>query len=1120
MKNTKQPNPRRQNGLFRGAHRPKHMKRLLILACLLTAQLLYAGAQTVDLSGEWRFALDPENKGIAGKWFGNDLAENIQLPGSLQAQGFGEKPTINGPWTARIGMNIWRKNEAFEAYRSAENLKSPVFLMPARLYVGAAWYQREIEIPANLKDQRIKLFLERPHWKTTVWIDQKEVGSLRMLGSPHTYELDTFVTPGKHTLTIRVDNTVNPNVGADAHSVSDQTQTNWNGIIGRIELSAAPQYGIEQLRTYPNTADKNVRIEFDMSSPSGRGTVTVAAVGIGDNTHQAPSKSFDVTWTDHRCEILYPMGDEAQLWDEHTPNLYKLGVAVEDKTHGDIDRHISTLGLKNLAIDGTQFTVNGKAIQLRGTLDCAISPLTGYPPTDVDSWLKIMRTSKDFGLNHIRFHSWCPPEAAFQAADQVGIYLQVEAGVWSHNVGGDKALQDWVMTEETPGIIASYGNHPSMLFVGIGNEGSPRDREAFSRGFVNHFRAQDNRFAYTAFAAFGIEDTADFLVKHKIGRNTVTRGLGDTEKTRGVDYSNVVAAYDLPIITHENVQESVYPDFEEMARYTGFLKPKNYEIFRDKIHENGMGAFEEDLFISTGKLQTLHYKSQIEALLRTSKWAGYQLLGLNDFSGQGTALVGPVNVFWESKRYTSAEEYRRFQGPVVPLALFDKRVLTTNETLDVVLQVAQYGAQDLLNQSVVWTLTSSDGQTIDSGKTVENLPRGGLHDAGHIQANLAAIKAPEKLTLTVSLEGTSYTNDWDFWIYPTPQLEQAPNNVIVAQDLDDKTLAALHRGATVCLLANPDKINAADGAFAWKPIFWNRITFPQQSYCGKGLWIDKAHPALAQFPTNFFSQWQWADMMDTCAPINLSQIFPQDQRGIVMFNDSWDRGRKLGVLFEAQVGKGKLLLSTFDLNTDITKRPAAAQLRKSLLAYAASPEFKPTLNLPLEDLQEMFKAKRTNKLRYIGGRVLSATSEQREPNYTKELATDGSPDTIWHSQYQPRKPLPQSLVLQLPKILQLEGLLYLPRQDNRPGRITHYEIRLSDDGETWSEPVLSGKLSPKTSSLQELRFKKPTEAAYVQFTALAGHADVAAIAEIDIIFDVDEAIQQGEIDPTGFLIGK
>ncbi|OQW95826.1 MAG: hypothetical protein BWK77_06805 [Verrucomicrobia bacterium A1] len=213
----------------------------------------------MDLSGEWRFSLDRGDTGIAESWPDRTLDGRVRLPGSLTEQRIGDPVTADTKWTGGIVDRSYFTDEVYAPYRKAGNVKIPFWLQPETVYAGPAWYQRDIEIPADWKGRRAILSLERPHWETRVWIDNRCVGTNNALGTPHDHDLG-LLAPGRHTLTLRVDNRMVVDVGENAHSVSDHTQGNWNGVVGRIELRSTPPVWIEDVQVVPDAARKTVRV--------------------------------------------------------------------------------------------------------------------------------------------------------------------------------------------------------------------------------------------------------------------------------------------------------------------------------------------------------------------------------------------------------------------------------------------------------------------------------------------------------------------------------------------------------------------------------------------------------------------------------------------------------------------------------------------------------------------------------------------------------------------------------------------------------------------------------------------------------------------------------------------
>ncbi|HYK89467.1 MAG TPA: glycoside hydrolase, partial [Acidobacteriota bacterium] len=572
-------------------------------------------ASHISLAGQWRFQLDREDVGIMQGWYQDRLRQNIRLPGALQAQGFGDDVDVATKWTGQIVDRSYFTDPRYEKYRQPGNIKVPFWLQPDKYYAGPAWYQRDIEIPTDWRGRSVVLSLERPHWQTLVWLDGKIIGSNDSLSTAHEYDLGTGVSPGKHGLTIRVDNRLIVDVGINSHSVSDHTQGNWNGIVGRIELMARNPVWIDDLQIYPRFPSGSITVKGRLANLSGRSgqaglRLMAESVGAGDRT-PLPASDIRVSWTSSggKFEAEYPLGERARVWDEFTPFLYRLTAILDD---GKDERTVS-FGLRDISTQGTQFLVNGRKTFFRGTLECAIFPLTGHPPTDVESWRRIIRIAKTHGLNLIRFHSWCPPEAAFEAADELGFYYQVEIASWANQstmLGVGLPIDDWLY-REAERILKAYGNHPSFILMPYGNEPAGKDREFLAR-WVLHFRGRDPRRLYTSGSGWPQTPENQFHVAPQPRIQGWGQGLGSRINAKPpetqTDYRNYIQHYSIPVISHEIGQWCVYPDFNEIPKYRGYLKAKNFEIFRDSLAEHHMIRQAGDFLVASGKLQTLCYK--------------------------------------------------------------------------------------------------------------------------------------------------------------------------------------------------------------------------------------------------------------------------------------------------------------------------------------------------------------------------------------------------------------------------------------------------------------------------------------------------------------------------------
>lgn len=393
---------------------------LVLLASPLRA------ADVLPLAGEWRCRLDPHDAGVAARWFSAPLPDKVRLPGSLAESNLGAPISLQTKWTATIYDSSWFFNPRLAKYRQPNNFKIPFWLTPATYYVGPAWYQKTVDIPAAWRGRRLVLFLERAHFTTRVWVDNQEIGQQISLVAPHEYNLTAALTPGPHTLTVRVDNRLETmNVGPDSHSVSDHIQGNWNGLIGRLELQAGPPVFLQSVQVYPDVTRQLAQVKLVVKNTSAKtvaGKVQLGAQAFNTDTpHQvAPATApFTAKPGETTVELTLPMGAAVQLWDEFHPALYRLSAMLQPKK-GVADQQQVTFGMREMKVQGNRLLVNGRPVFLRGNLHNGEFPLTGYPATDVPAWTRVLTVLKEYGFNHVRFHSWCPPEAAFVAADQLG----------------------------------------------------------------------------------------------------------------------------------------------------------------------------------------------------------------------------------------------------------------------------------------------------------------------------------------------------------------------------------------------------------------------------------------------------------------------------------------------------------------------------------------------------------------------------------------------------------------------------------------------------------------------------------------------------------------------------
>lgn len=809
-------------------------------------------AESIDLSGEWRLLLD--SLSTAGPT--SPMTDRITLPGTTD--------------TARKGMPL-------QYFGETTRLSRPFS------YKGKAWYSRDIEIPAEWAGKNVYLSLERTK-PTDIYVDNVKAGSSNDISTPQEFDLSKALTPGRHVLTIMVDNSsgIPEQIYSSSHAYTEDTQTNWNGIIGRICLSTEP-FSIEPVT--------NINPAF-----------------------------------------------------------------------------------KDFEIRGQQFYANGHPVYLRGRHDACVWPLTGHVPMDIESWRKYFRVCSDYGLNHVRFHSWCPPEAAFAAADEAGVYLQPELPFWGVFNDKDSVLMSF-LHKEGVNILRRYGHHPSFRMFALGNE--LRGSIGKMREFIDDFRAIAPDKVYTFSSNYylgyqGVKPGMDFFVTCRVGSEgwgnygTHTRGsfsfadaadggminhfYPDTKR----NFEEGCSLTDVPVISHETAQFQTYPDYREIDKYTGALYPYNMEVFRARLDSAGMADQAEAFHKASGKWSVELYKQDIEMDLRTPNMAGFQLLDLQDYPGQGSAYVGILDAFLDSKGLCTADEWRGWCSEVVPLLIADSFCHTSSGGLNAKVKIANYSGKSLDGRRLEWTLGNKSGHMpIPAGE--------GLIEVGDIDIDLADIHAPAQLTLWLAVSGTDYRNRYRLWVYPdSVDIDKLKKGLIISREFDDATAARLEAGDDVLLM--PGESDLTVGAL-FQTDYWNYRMFKTISEKnGKhvspgtlGILTDPSHPLFAAFPTDMHTDWQWFPVIKNSHPFILDNT-GKGYRPIVQVIDNIERNHKLGLVFEFAVGKGRLLIVMSDLEK-ASEYPEGRQFYASVLEYMKSDKFRPATQISSGDFRLLLNTK-------------------------------------------------------------------------------------------------------------------------------------------------------------------
>lgn len=996
----------------------------------------------ISLAGEWKLQLGSENSRTEDLVFEN----TIQLPGILQAQGYGEDISTKTKWVSGLHDPLWYIRGEYQ-HGQEGGVNVPFLSQPPKHYLGVAWYQREIKIE---EDGWYSLEIECTRWKTEAYIDGRSAGTEISLCTPHRFKLG-WLRAGEHTLTIKADNRMQYPYRPDGHGVSDALGATWNGMVGKIQLQRRAICFIRDIVVKPDAESMLLDVQVMLAKLCGeaaRVQITIEATGEQEACAEKTLIHTMRMGEETVCMQLDCSGITRQ-WDEYTRALTKLKVKV--RTGEEAEEKELFFGFRSVEAREDGFYINNRPAYLRGTHFGGDFPLTGYPATDVAEWEKRFRICQEWGLNFVRFHSYCPPEAAFEAADKLGVYLLVECAMWNVFREGNGMYE--VLCAETDRILRCFGHHPSFLMLSPSNEPGGRWMPVLSKWY-QRCKAEEGRYSgqriYTMQSGWPypvppaqIEDT-DFVYFHRSGFGELEGGtIRNSQGWAGKDYRASLEGIRCPVITHELGQWCSYPDFDIIEKFTGYMKPGNYKVFMENARAAGVLSQNKEFVRASGLTQVQMYKEDLEANFRTPHIYGFELLDLHDYLGQGGAFVGVLDAFWDEKGYVRPEEFKHFCGETVLLLRLEKRLFTQGETLECKAELAHFGREELGEAEVCWRLRDSEGTEALSGSFGKKKYTWGKNqNIGALRLTLDSenCAAPAGYTVELWIEGTDISNRWNIWVYEEHITLPKLKNVCYTRDLTE-ALEALESGKKVVYCPHLSMLDWNCPYLSEKPTFWNAQMGPRWSR-GLGLLCDSTHPAFQYFPTRDYQEEQWGELMHDAKGINLSR-YPQGFRPLVQPIDEWNRSYKLGMIIETRVGEGSLLMVSCDLEKNQT--PVKRQLLKSLLLYAESEEFSPQTQISREIFLESFADMQIVKRLKGKGRLL----EDSEADVSE--AFDGNPNTTF---LYDGADYPYTLELVWEQEQELAGFVYMPVQNqrNHDGDICGYEVFCRRDG-VWAKTV-------------------------------------------------------------------
>ncbi len=966
----------------------------------------------MNLAGEWRFAFDPAETGInyCGGWYDLELPERVILPGGTHTNHIGIKNTV----------------------MDKDNIGEPW------IYIGAAWYQRDIEIPQEWAGKQITLYMERTS-HTMVWLDGIPMGSNDDVQVPQYYALGAAATPGRHNLTIRVNNKAVRPLQYAARTL--------NGIMGEVSLQATDPVCIRDVKVTPHVDNNRATIEIWLQNQTG-----VPVSGML-NLAVESQKPIEAECTAEQCSITHAgkqpsaghrlrhrriqfvieeqekkvwidlwMGDDCLLWDEFTPNVYELTVTMEaGGNSGEFgapearrtafsqpgfytDRVVTTFGMRDFRVVDRQFSVNGKKVILRGDMPMGESDRS--PEEELAYWRALMKEYKKYGINMLRFHTTCPREAALTAADEAGIYMQLELKLWAWICFPDEPafepLLEGTLKKQGDNVLKAYGNHPSFVMMSLGNE-IQGDYHMLGR-VVAHLRETDPSRLYAQGTNNNLDDPFplegdDFFISnkarfgHKMMRGSCAHAdypLGKIQNEELPDtwrgFGESLDGYEVPVIGHEIGQYETSPNFDDLMDFPADEQPRNLLLFRQTMEQKGLLPKEKDFFAASGKLSALCYREDIEMYYRTPGMGGFQLLALRDCLGQGSSMVGILNYHGKPKGNISPEEWRRFCNDRVMLLRMPGYIYRGGELFHARVDAANFGCSDMPESEAyvriykAKTAGSNRENGAERANTIEeraaeeglfleqlllpavDIRQGDRAALGWIDLTLPKLEEAAELTVEIGIEKYGLKNCYPIWVFPQKKEEQAvvPTDALITSEMNETILGALQEGRDVFYVPENLPPRYAVEGF-WASNFWSYDMFANMSLKKGvpvmpgtlGLCCQTEHPALGGFPTGIGSSWQWWRIVMESSAVILDGL-PLELDPIVSVIDNPMRCCRLGMIFEARVGAGRLLVASAALLQIRDKYPEAACLYDSLITYMNSEKFCPHAELTPEQCRERF----------------------------------------------------------------------------------------------------------------------------------------------------------------------
>ena len=905
--------------------------------------------QRVSLGGEWRFRLDPDDRGVAEGWHGapESMAERIQVPGCWQGQGFG------GDGTDRV---------------RDFNLEARVF---RATYKGTGWYARQFVVPREWEGRRIWMNFGGVHPGAEVWVNGERVGENGMPFVPFAFDITSLVRrSGSNDVVVRV------HERNREYGLAFDWQGNWSGLYRGVDLTATGPAWFERCAVLADAEARSLRVRAVIGGDAaGReGAKIRVALRAADGSEALAAGEWPVTGAETDVSLA---AAGVGLWSPDAPTLCR--VDVELAQGGDVcDARSERTGFVSLKADGKRFLINGEPYYMRGSGDFISCPETGCPDTDRERWRRKLKALREYGYNYVRCQSYVYPPEYFDAADEVGLLVQSEMGIlgaW----GGTSPWHVYQWPKPTPDhypvlkrqwdlVVERDAAHPSATLYCMSNE----------YGGNTDFP----RIAWECYRNTKAIKPAAMVIWTDGGYN---KDLPGDFVNHGVNAfkPEELAALTKPLIQHEYQWWSSFPDVRLEGRFTGALRPYSQQLARHAAAAQGQAHLLERYAECSQRLQLIEAKAKMEAMRRDNP----TLAGICHFDAMDAnpSPQGIINEFYERK-LADAAQWLETNGDAVLLCSlgFDDRVRVAGSSVNLAVSVSDFGHPSFVAPQLNWRLTAG-GRTLASGNLAYHHEPYRTCPVGAIEFVVPAVAEAVSARLEVALQEGSRVvrNAWDLWLLPSDlalpdgvaaygqpahswlkqwaelprvaaeSLSGGDGRVVLTERLDRPLADFVGRGGRVVLVATEGMVRPHPPNFGYVKYFFT----PPANYSpyedGQNGTVIADHPMLRGVPHDGFADWQFFRMIENAPPLDLGPLGLTRGEPVIRCIHRYPVCRPLAYLCEVGWGRGRLIISALGLDPQF---PEARWLLRGIVGYAREAGAEPAMPMDEAALGRLIEA--------------------------------------------------------------------------------------------------------------------------------------------------------------------